>query len=202
MDNTPFALSSRVLHWLMAIAVLAMLFVGIGMVASLSNYGLLLAIHRPLGIAILVLVVIRFINRQLKPPPPFLDTMSAPERFIAKWSERLLYALMFVLPLVGWGMLSAARYPIALSESLHLPPILPHSVQLYTVLRQAHTVLAFLLFGTFLAHISGVLFHTLVLRDGLIERMLPRAARRGRVVAPSPPLAPSAETRAIGSDAR
>jgi len=36
-----------------------------------------------------------------------------------------------VLPLVGWGMLCAARYPIVLFGSLHLSPILPHSVMLY-----------------------------------------------------------------------
>ncbi len=202
MENNTYAWTSRVLHWLMAVAVLTMLFVGVGMVASLSSYSLLLAIHRPLGIAILVLVVIRFINRQLKPPPPFLDTMPAPERFIATWSERLLYALMFALPLVGWGMLSAARYPIALSESIHLPPILPHSVELYTVLRKAHTVLAFLLFATFLAHISGVLLHTVVLRDGLLRRMLPLGTRRRTLVVPSPSLPAPAETRAVNSDLR
>jgi len=30
------------------------------------------------------------------------------------------------MPLVGWAMLSAARYPIVLYGALHLPPILPH----------------------------------------------------------------------------
>ncbi len=167
-----FAWTSRALHWLMAACVLTMLFVGAGMVVSMSCYHFLLSVHRPLGIAILVLVIIRFINRQLKSPPPWLDTMSAPERVIATWSERLLYALMFAMPLVGWGMLSAARYPIELTSALHLPPILPHSVQLYTVLRKAHTVLAYLLFVTFLAHLGGVLFHSLVVRDGLLRRML------------------------------
>jgi len=79
---------------------------------------------------------------------------------------------MFVLPLVGWGMLSAARYPIVLG-SLHLPPILPHSLGLYTALRKAHSALAYLLFGTFMAHLTAVLFHSVVLRDGLLRRMLP-----------------------------
>ena len=51
-------------------------------------------------------------------------------------SEVLLYTLLFVLPLVGWGMLSAARYPIVLYGPLHLPPILPHSVMLYAFLQE------------------------------------------------------------------
>jgi cytochrome b561 len=64
-------------------------------------------------------------------------------------SHVVLYALMFALPLVGWGMLSAARYPIVLYGPPELPPILPHDVALYAVLRTAHTVLAFLIFATF-----------------------------------------------------
>jgi len=162
-----------VLHWIMALMVLAMLAIGVSMVASLANYHLLISIHRPLGIAVLVLVVVRFLNRQIQPPPPFPETMPPWERRIARASELTMYALMFVLPLVGWGMLSAARYPIVLYGALHLPSILPHSVALYSVLRTAHTILARLFFVTILAHVSAVLFHTLILRDGLLKRMAP-----------------------------
>ncbi len=180
--NTPtarpqFPASMRFLHWLMAALVLTMLGIGVAMVASLGYYHLLVSVHRPLGIAILILVVIRFINRQFRTLPPFPATMSSQERFVAHASELLLYTLLFVLPLVGWGMLSAARFPIALYGSLHLPPILPHSVVLYAFLRKTHTLLAYLLFLAFLAHFGAVLFHTLVMRDGLIRRMLPRRAR-------------------------
>src|SRR6202011_2937875 len=110
-------------HWTMAAMILTMLFVGVAMVASLADYHLLVSIHRPLGIAILVLVIIRYVNRRLNPPPPFLDDMSSEERFVAHASEMLMYAMMLVLPLIGWGMLSAARYPIVLYGPLHLPPI-------------------------------------------------------------------------------
>jgi cytochrome b561 len=105
--------------------------------------------------------------------------MSSQERFVAHASEVLLYTLLFVLPLVGWGMLSAARYPIVLLGSLHLFPILPHSVMLYAVLRKTHTFLAYLLFLAFVAHFGAILFHTLIVRDGLLSRMLPRRARAG-----------------------
>jgi cytochrome b561 len=177
--NVQFAWSSRVLHWLMALMVLGMLLIGMAMVASLEDYHWLFSVHRPLGILILVLVIVRFVNRQLKPPPPFAATMSRMERVAVVWSERLLYSLMFVLPLVGWGMLSAARYPIALFGAAALPPILPHSTRLYVLLRGAHTILAYLLFFTFMAHLGAVLFHTLVLRDGLLRRMVPWPARPG-----------------------
>jgi Prokaryotic cytochrome b561 len=81
--------------------------------------------------------------------------------------------LLFVQPLVGWAMLSAARYPIVLYGPLHLFPILPHSVMLYAALRKAHTVLAYLLFLAFIAHFGAVLFHTVILRDRLFSRIAP-----------------------------
>ena len=169
--GTQFALQSRILHWLMAAMLLAMLFIGAGMVASLENYDALVAIHRPLGIAILILAVIRLANRLLTKLPPFPQTMSRRERFIASSSERFFYALMIALPLVGWGMLSAGDYPIVMFGPVVLPPILPANPTLYAVLRQSHTVLAYLLFATFLAHLSAVLFHTLIVRDRLLDRM-------------------------------
>jgi cytochrome b561 len=150
-----------------------MLGIGVTMVASLGDYHALVSIHRPLGIAILMLAAVRFVNRRLNPPPAFPVTMSSLERHAATASELAMYGLMFVLPLVGWGMLSAARYPIVLYGSLHLPFILPHSPMLYAVLRRAHTVLAYLFFVTFLAHVSAILFHTLIVRDGMLRRMAP-----------------------------
>ncbi len=172
-QNPQFAGTSRLLHWTMAVMVLAMLFIGVAMVASLADYHILVSIHRPLGIGVLVLVVIRFVNRLWKRPPPLPANMARRERLAATGTEYLLYALLFLLPLVGWGMLSAARYPIVLFGSVQLPSILPGDLALYAVLRKLHTVLAYLLFVTIVAHFGAVLFHAIVLRDGLLRRMAP-----------------------------
>jgi len=172
-----FTASMRFLHWLVAAMVLTMLGVGVAMVASPGSYHRLVSIHRPLGILILLLVVIRYANRRFSALPPFPATMSSQERFIASASELAFYMLLFVEPLVGWGMLSAARYPIVLFGPLHLFPILPHSVMLYAVLRNTHTVLAYLLFLMFIAHFGAILFHTLIVRDGIFNRMAPWRVR-------------------------
>jgi cytochrome b561 len=160
-DKAParFALPSRILHWLMAPMVIVQLLIGVTMVASLSYYPLLLAIHRPLGMLILVFAVVRLANRLTHRLPPFLATMRPIERRIATYSEYTLYALLLIQPLIGWAMVSAARDPvIVLVGPVHLPGIAPHNLDLYGVLRQCHGVCA-------------VLFHTLVLRDRLLDRM-------------------------------
>jgi cytochrome b561 len=185
--NSPiqFALPSRILHWLMAACLVAMLLIGVSMVASLGSYHTLLAIHRPLGILILLLAVLRLATRLLTKIPDFPPAMPQQERFVVKVSERLLYTLFFALPLVGWAMLSAGYYPIVMFGALHLPAILPANPGLYAKLRETHTILAYLLFLAFLAHMGAVLFHTLILRDGLLNRMVPwsvgAAEGKGRV---------------------
>jgi cytochrome b561 len=117
--------------------------------------------------------------------------MSSSERRVAEWSELLMYGLMFAVPLVGWGMLSAARFPIVLYGPIRLPPILPVNVAVFGVLRKAHTVLAYLFFLTVIAHLTAVLFHTLVIRDRLIERMVPWGAAPTAQPAPAGAPAPS-----------
>jgi cytochrome b561 len=167
-----FPILSRLLHWLMAAMILAMLFIGIGMASTVSKrYEVLISIHRPLGIAILILVIVRLVNRRLNPPPALPGTVPPVQRWAAKASHLLLYALIIAMPLVGWGMLSAERYPIVLYGPLQLPSILPHNVALYAWLRSVHTYLAYLLFFTFLAHFGAALFHGLIRRDGVFESM-------------------------------
>jgi cytochrome b561 len=174
-----FSALSRLLHWLMAAMILAMLFIGIGMAASVSTrYELLVAIHRPLGIAILLLVIVRFVNRLKNPPPPLPDTVPPIQALAAKASHVVLYLLMFFMPLVGWAMLSAGGYPIVLYGPLRLPPILPPDITVYAGLRALHTGLAYLLFATFLAHLGAALLHGLIRRDGVFESMAPTRATR------------------------
>jgi cytochrome b561 len=173
-----FTLLSRLLHWSMAAMVIAQLFIGATMVASLGYYPLLLAIHRPLGIAILAFAVVRLFNRITHRPPPFLATMSPIERRIATWSEYLLYALLLAQPLIGWAMLSAARRPIVLYGPFHLPGIAPHNISVFAALRLSHTILAYLLFLAFTGHMCAILFHTFVLRDRIIDRMALWPAKR------------------------
>ncbi|WAC91533.1 cytochrome b [Mycobacterium sp. Aquia_213] len=166
-----FTILSRILHWTMAPMVIAQLLIGVTMIASLSYYPLLLAIHRPLGVAILIFAVVRLANRLTHRPPAFLASMSRIERRIATWSEYALYGLLLVQPVIGWATLSAARLPVTLVGPIRLPGIAPQNLDLYAVLRECHGIFAFLLFAAFTAHMCAVLFHTLVLRDRLLDRM-------------------------------
>jgi cytochrome b561 len=181
MKNTTgmFTLPARVLHWLMALLIVAMLFIGVGMVASVSErHEWLLRIHKPLGIAILLLAVVRLAVRLRHPPPALPADLALPQRLAAHASHWLLYALMLAMPLIGWAMLSAGGYPVMLSASLRLPPILPTSATAFALLRHLHGWLAVALFATFLAHMAAALYHGLIRRDGVLASMTARARNR------------------------
>ena len=100
-DNGHFNLTARVLHWLMAVLILTMLFVGVTMVASLHWRPMLVDLHRPLGIAILLLAVVRLVNRLRHRPPPLPADLPAWQKFAAHASHWMLYGLMLAMPLVG-----------------------------------------------------------------------------------------------------
>jgi len=152
--------------------IVAMLFTGIGMVASVSaRHEWLLRIHEPLGIAIFALALVRLGVRLRHPPPALPAELPLMQKLAAHASHWLLYTLMVLLPLVGWAMLSAGGYPVMLTDSLRLPAISPVGPVTFAVLRHLHTWLAMLLFATFLAHMAAALHHGLIRRDGVFSSM-------------------------------
>lgn len=167
-----FGFFARLIHWSMAVLIISMLFVGVGMVSTVSRlHNTLLALHRPLGIALLALVIVRIVVRLTCGAPSLPADMPAWQRMAAHGSHLALYLLMIAMPLIGWSMLSAAGYPIVLAGGVHLPPIAPHNVALYAWLRAAHTWLAMVLFATVLLHAAAALFHALIRRDGVFASM-------------------------------
>lgn len=166
---------ARLLHWLMAILILAMLFIGVSMVGDLSlRHPTLVELHKATGLALLVLVIVRIGLRLALPHPPLPRDLPALQRIAAGASHLLLYGLMLAMPLLGWAMLSAGGYP----RPLQLPAIAPHDLQLYAVLRQAHGWAGYLLFATVLVHLGAALMHALVRRDGVLRSMWPGPLRR------------------------
>lgn len=174
---------TRVLHWLTAALVFSALFIGFVMVNSVSRYAGLVMLHKTLGVTILLVVLVRVVNRLTHRAPPLPSTVGALERKVVILSEVSLYALLLIQPLLGWTMVSAAGGPVVVFGSLRLPRIAPFDAQLFWLLRQAHSVIAYALMAAIAAHISAVLLHTLTLRDRLIERMTFRLShtRRARL---------------------
>lgn len=168
VSTTMFSLPLRVLHWLMAMLLLAQLLAGVGMIATVSVWhNRLISLHQPLGAALLVLAIARLILRRLGGAPPLPASMPRWQQHAAAASHYALYLLMFAMPLLGWAMQSAAGYPLPGLGGWHLPALLPQSVAWYAWLRLAHGVGGQLFFLAILMHIGAGLLHALVLDDGV-----------------------------------
>jgi cytochrome b561 len=173
-----FTAVSRMFHWLTAILIFAALLIGFTMVNWLAGYATLRVIHMSIGALVLLVVVLRVANRFRHHPPAWPPTVGRLEGKAVIWLERALYALLLVQPLVGWAMVSASGTPVLVFGVLRLPPIAPFNIDVFSVLREAHSILAYLLVVVIAAHVSTVLAHAVVLSDGMLRRMTFHIGRR------------------------
>ena len=88
-------------------------------------------------------------------------------------THTLMYALFFVVPLMGWAYSSAAGFPIVVFGVLPLPDWVPVSKELAETLKPLHGLLAKLLALMVVLHVAAALKHHFFNKDGLLQRMLP-----------------------------
>jgi cytochrome b561 len=162
---------TRVLHWLTAAFVFAAILAGFTAVHALGDFNTVAKLHKTLGVVVLVLVVIRVVNRLTHRAPPLPDSVGRAERIAVLASEIGLYLMLLAQPIIGWATVSASGAPVVLWGGLRLARIAPADTELYVVLRTTHDVLAWALVVLIAAHISAVLLHTIVLRDRMLSRM-------------------------------
>jgi len=167
------------LHWLLALAFLVMFALGVYMTdLPFSPWRLkLYNWHKWAGVSFLLLSVLRLVWRVTHRPPalPTVITQGMPA-----WQTRahhathhLMYALFFVVPLVGWAYSSAAGFPIVLFGQIPLPDLLPADKALAELIKPLHELSALALMGLVALHVAAALKHQWVDRDGLLLRMLP-----------------------------
>ncbi|WP_045826774.1 cytochrome b [Teredinibacter turnerae] len=165
--SNSFHWSQKLLHWLMAILVIAMLLMGIGLTHSVSErHTLLVAYHKPLGMLIFALVIVRLLVRWRLGAPALPATLAKPQQLAARISHWLLYALLIAQPLCGIFMVWCGSYPLPGANHAALP-----YPQTYAMLRTLHSVLAYSLLGLIALHLTAALVHGLIYRDGVMRSM-------------------------------
>ncbi|KYG20566.1 cytochrome B561 [Bradyrhizobium sp. AT1] len=173
-----FAPIQRLLHWLMAACIIAMLFIGVGMVSTVTpEYPSLILIHETLGVTLLLLVAIRLALRLHYGAPRLPADLPHAIRLAARLSHLALYGFMIIMPLLGLGMLWAAAYPVVLLGGIQIPALLPQSDRAHTLLWNSHVYLGFTFFALVLLHVAAALFHALIRRDGVFRSIAPLPLR-------------------------
>lgn len=164
---------SITLHWLVAVAVLAMLALGVWM-AGLPFSPLRLRLinwHKWAGIVILALALLRLAWMVWRPSPPPPPAMPAWQRRVARAVHGLLLALCVLMPLSGWAHSSAAGFPVVLFGLWPLPDWVAPDRALVAPLKALHEALGWALSALILLHVGAALKHQWLDRDGLLARM-------------------------------
>jgi cytochrome b561 len=168
---------SIVLHWILGAALIAIFFFGLYMAdLPFSPQRLkLLNWHKWAGISILFLSMLRLLWRLTHPAPALPAkielAMPAWQLMAHRFTHVALYAMFFVVPLIGWAYTSAAGFPVVLFGVFPLPDLIGADKTLAALIKPWHQISAFALAGLVLLHIAAALKHQIIDRDGLLKRM-------------------------------
>ena len=178
---------TRVLHWMMALMILAQVPLGFLMVdaydawrAGHGDTALVMNLsraHNTLGFLVLILVMLRLSWRLANPTPQLPAGLAAYQRLVARATHALLYGLLIVFPLTGWATLSAydGEFPIYFFGWDHVFRIVPQATRdspfnsdLFGEIHETCWQIAAVIL---LLHISAALWHQYVKKDGVLMRM-------------------------------
>lgn len=172
-----------ILHWIMALGIVALVVMGLVMThVKLQPLQLfqLYQLHKSIGITILLAAVLRFVWRLTHRAPALPEDMPPLERKAAAAGHLLLYVLMFALPITGWMLVSVSVFniPILLYGLIrwpHLPVLstLQNKAPVEAVLKLVHAYGAYALIALVVIHTIAALRHHFVARDDVMLRMLP-----------------------------
>lgn len=178
-----FGLAAVSLHWLIAVLFLAMLAIGVTMVRlPLTDPWTfpLFQFHKSLGATIFLLACARIAWRAGNNPPPLPASLKPHERVLARLTHWGLYAVLFLMPLTGWVIVSASSLgiPTVLYGIVPLPHIgfvagHPQKAAIETAASWAHWGLAIFAATLIVLHMAAALWHHFAKRDDVLTRMLP-----------------------------
>ncbi len=132
--------------------------------------------HKLLGITILVLVLARLIYRLGHGAPPDEPTLTWWQKGAAHLNHWGLYLMLLVVPIMGYVGISL--YPaLDIFGLFSLPGIVAPSQEAAARVFYWHWVGAVAIVLLVGMHVGAALFHYLIRRDGVLQRMWVRAGR-------------------------
>jgi cytochrome b561 len=183
-ENGRFDQVSIALHWLTVLLIIVQ-FSTVWLLETVDEKSsfamLLLGMHRNSGVLVWVIGLARLVWRHnFAYLPPFPPGMPRLQQTIAKANEYSLYILLLLQPITGLGRVLLRGHPFDLF--FWEVPVLFENDPIRHLFVEAHEVGAKLLLALIGLHVGAALFHRLVLRDGVLQRMLPRMPVRTKLM--------------------
>lgn len=177
-DTESYGTLSKALHWLMALLIVALIVVGIYMTGLSEDdpaRGQITGMHKAFGALAMLLVVVRVVWLRISPAPQLPAVFTAKEQRVVNSVKAGLYLLMFLVPIAGYVMSSAANRPISFFGLFDMPMLIGENKAIAGFAHEAHELLAFAMILFILLHVAGAIKHRLKDRNGpsdIMNRML------------------------------
>jgi cytochrome b561 len=168
-----FSVPSIAMHWLMVLVFIG-IFIAVNMIdvfpKGSDSRQMAKNAHFSLGLLVFGLFWLRVAFRLLGNTPAIVPAPPAWQEKLAKLGHLALYAIMLLMPLVGWAALSAFGKPIPFF-GLELPALMAPDKELGRTIMEVHELggnLAYFLIG---GHALAALYHHYVMKDNTLRRM-------------------------------
>ncbi len=165
------------MHWLVAALAVMVVAFGWAIDAAARNTparGNLMLLHGSIGLTILAVMIARGLWRWRQPAPVLPPTQTRHEVALAHLSHFGLYLVFIGMPIAGYVNAAAQGRSVSLFGMVSVPPLLPIDQRVAQAAIAVHLVGQYVVYLLVAAHVAGALFHGIVTRDGVLERMLPR----------------------------
>lgn len=172
-----YGLISFSFHWIMGLIMIGLVIVGLMLADELipdESRRAVMGYHKSFGITILMLVGLRLLWRFTNLVPKFPADMAGWKKSLAHLVHLGLYVSMFVMPLSGWGMSSAAGYPVSFFGLFELPSLVEKNKELGGIFHEIHEITGTVLIVLFVMHVGAALLHHFIYKDNVLKRMLMR----------------------------
>ncbi len=175
MVATQYNNTARSLHWLILVLLVIQFAVAWTMpdIDRDSKPVGLIAWHLSIGVIILLVMLVRLGWRAVSEVPPPPADLQPALRLLSRTTHFLLYAILIVLPLLGWINANARGWTVWFLGVIPLPTLAAPESSWGAEMGDVHQIFAYLLLGVAGLHVLGALYHQFVLRDALLSRMLP-----------------------------
>jgi cytochrome b561 len=171
-SKTGYGLISRLVHWIMALAIPTMFALGLWMV-TLNYYSPYYRtapdIHRSVGMLLLILLVLRFLWRLANPKPDDAE-LSPLERVASRTVHWGFYPLLFALMVSGYLISTADGRPIQVFNWFSVPSLI-HKKGLEDAAGEVHEVLAYVTMLLVVLHAAAALKHHFIDHSSILKRM-------------------------------
>jgi cytochrome b561 len=170
--------TAKALHWLVFVLVAAQFIVAIAMpdIGRGTKPDTLINLHMSLGFTIVAVIAVRWLWRVGHPVSLVTADVPLWEQTAARVTHVLLYVLLFANPFLGWANASARDWDIVMFGKA-LPHLVAAQSRVGRVAGDVHVYLAWSLLALIGLHVGAALYHHFVRHDGVLQRMLPGAAR-------------------------